>query len=198
MTIRHVDVALAVNHNIGGGIEMALIVTRFPECSERHQHFALGTEFVGNVSAAIALRYCVVSHRIGHPDVAIRIHLQPVRPDEQALAHAEYDFSGGNFDLHYGIKVRVEAFVPEMLRAGIASNNRPDVFAVNIEVQVACRAHLPAFRQNQPVLGNSIRIRESLGAGRRSESNSSDRETSHPDLSNPSFHLMQSPTFAIH
>ena len=75
-------------------------------------------------------------------------------------------------ELHDDVEIAVETLVAEFFRRRIAAQHGPDVPAVDIDVDVADRADLPAARQLGPAVDLAVRIRQGLrvrgrGAGER-------------------------------
>ena len=77
-------------------------------------------------------------------------------------------------ELHDDVELAVETLVAEFFRRRIAAQHGPDVPAVDIDVDVADGADLPAARQLGPAFDLAVRIRQRLrvrgcGAGERGE-----------------------------
>ena len=131
--------------------------------SERQQHLAGRTELDDDVPALVALRNAVGRHRVGHPDVAFAIDVEPVRPDEQAAAEGLRDLPVGS-ELHDRIGLRIAALVAEARRVleAFAADDGPDVLTVRVDDHLAHGAHGPAVGQLRPAFGDAIWIREPL------------------------------------
>ena len=83
--------------------------------AERHQHLPGRAELDDDVTAFVALRDAVGRDRVGHPDVAVPVDVDAVRPDEHAAAEALHDLAVGA-ELHDRIGLRVAALVAEPRR----------------------------------------------------------------------------------
>ena len=112
---------------------------------------------------------------IRHPHVAVAIDVEAVRPDEQAAAEARHLITV-RVELEDGVEVRVEAFVRELIAAGVAAEYCPDVLAVGSDVDVADRADLPAAVQLGPTFHQPIRIRRRLRERGAAEHERGERE----------------------
>src|SRR2546425_8992331 len=110
--------------------------------AERRQHLSVWAELDDDLSALVAFRGSVLGDRIGDPDVAVAVDVEPVRPDEHAAAEALHHFAVGT-ELEDRIGLGIAAFVaePRGILQAIASHDRPDVAAVGIDRYLADRSH---------------------------------------------------------
>src|SRR5215472_5039356 len=83
------DVAIGRDQDIGRPIEGVGPVARDPGLAQRHQHLSIGTELDNRVALAVAVS------AVGHPDVAVPVREQAVRPIDHAAGEARYQFAGG-------------------------------------------------------------------------------------------------------
>ena len=162
MAIGDEDAAVVRHDDVGWRVEMVAPTACLAVCAKRHQHLAGGAELHHDVAARSG--GCpLFTHRVGHPDVAVRIDINPVRPDEhpapEALCHRAV-----RPELDDRIEIGVEAFAPEVFRAGIAAENRPDVLAVRIDGGIADGADHAAAWQLHPVVHHPVRVRIDLAA----------------------------------
>ena len=68
-------------------------------------------------------------------------------------------------ELHDDVEIGLEAFVAELVAAGVAAQHGPNVAAVDVDVDVADGADLSAARQLRPAVDEAVRIRQRLGEG---------------------------------
>src|SRR5215510_5330454 len=99
--------------------------------AQRHQHLAVRAELHDLLSALVALWGPVRGDSIGHPDVAVLVDIEPVRPDEHAAAEA-LDDRAVRIELVKGVCLGVATFVaePRLVVERFAPNDGPDVHAV--------------------------------------------------------------------
>src|ERR1022692_660218 len=92
--------------------------------AERHQDFSIGTEFENLVTLAVSRL------PVGHPDVAVAIHIKTMREHEQPFAEALHQVSGG---------IKLEDGRIELAGAGIcsASIGHPDACAIKVDGDTA-------------------------------------------------------------
>jgi hypothetical protein len=135
----------------------------FAECAQRHQHLAGRTELDHDLAALVPLRRPVHRHRVGHPDVALAIDIDAVRPDEHAAAKAGHDLAV-RAELHNRVGLRVAALVAEAGRIleAVAANHRPDMAAVAIDRHFPHRPHRATVRELRPPFSDAIWIRQPL------------------------------------
>ncbi len=84
-----------------------------------------------------------------------------MRPDEQPAAEA-FDGVAVGRELDDDVEIRLEAFVAELVAAGIAAQHGPDVATVKVDVDIADGADLPAAGQLGPTVDEAVRIRQRL------------------------------------
>src|SRR5262245_65154992 len=79
--------------------EVVLIAAAHARFAEPHQDFSVGTELedlMSGLHAALGRHIDgLLARRIGDPDIALLVHVQAVRPDEEAAAEAFDDLSVG-------------------------------------------------------------------------------------------------------
>ncbi len=126
--------------------------------AQGHQHFALRAELDHRVAFARSVRkflqLCVVRGAgIGHPHVALAIHVHPVRPQDQPGPEALNGFPAW-IQLDDRVHVRASAGV------GAAAITGPDVLAVRVHVNRADRAPPASVRERAPVAHRLVGIRQ--------------------------------------
>ena len=126
-----------------GALKCVSVVAGDAGRAEPQQHLAARAELDDLMAAAVAVRpaRALVGRRVGDPDVALRVDLEPVRPDEHAAAEAR-DRVAVRRELHDDVEIGLEAFVTELVAAGVAAQHGPDVPAVDVDVDVADGADL--------------------------------------------------------
>ena len=180
MAVRNEDVAVGGDRDSARRDEMVLIASGHSGFPQRHQHLAVGTEFDDPMPEAPAglrrHRDSVLARAIGHPHIAFMVDVQPVRPDEHARAEALDDVA-----LRVEFVDRVDVLDPAVLveavdaepaavgqrhRVGfVASDERPDALAVDVDVHRCRRPHLASARKPRPLAAGHHRaaaIRQSL------------------------------------
>ena len=82
------------------------------------------------------------TERVCDPNIAIRVNIDPMRPDEHPAAKA---FGNGTVwcKLDDRIEIRIKAFIAESVRSGITSDNRPEMFSIRIDGYATYSAHRP-------------------------------------------------------
>src|SRR4029453_11275371 len=83
-----------------------------PRCTQRHQHLSRRTELDDRLPALVAFWRAVLGDRVGHPNVAVPVDGEPVRPDEHAATEA-LDHLTVRAELEHRIRFRVAALVAE-------------------------------------------------------------------------------------
>jgi hypothetical protein len=160
------DVSIGSGHDARRRTEVVFVVSADTGFAERHQQLPVRTEFPHHVPRLHA-RLCgrrdrVVGRRIGRPDIALAIDVEPVRPDEHLGAEAFHDITSGiefvdgvdGLELAVGIHA-VEA-EPAAARGRqrarlVAADEGPDALAVDIDVNRGRRAHLPPVWKLRPL-----------------------------------------------
>src|SRR5262249_2199149 len=99
VTVGDEDVAVLRNGHRAGRLEVALVIARHARLAEREQYFAVRTELdnlmTGFDAALGRERDALRADRVGHPDVTLLIHEEPVGPDEDASSEALDDLAIG-------------------------------------------------------------------------------------------------------
>ncbi len=165
VAVGHEDAAVAGDHHVGGGVELVLAAAGLAGRAEHHQHVAGGAELHHLMAARVALRDAVAGGGVGHPHIALRVHVDAVGPDEHAAAEA-FHHVAGRVEFQDGVEFGIHALVTEALgRGGVAADDGPDVHAVHIHVGVAHRAHGAAVGQLGPVFHGHVGVGVRLGVG---------------------------------
>ena len=169
------DVAVRRHGDVAWRTEVIGPATGLSGCAQRHQHLAVRAELDDLLPAFVALGRPVLGDCVRHPDIAVAIHVEPMRPDEHSAAEALHDLAVRT-ELDDRIRPGVAAFVaePRWILQPIASHDRPDVSTVGIDHDLADGAHRPAVRQLRPAFDEAIRIRKDLRGDRRSATQRSD------------------------
>jgi hypothetical protein len=139
--------------------EVIWIVPRSTRFAERHEQFSIRAELedlVPGMHACLCchfhtLRACCV----GHPHIALTVHMEPVWPNEHPAAEAFDDLTfwvelEDRIDV-LDLVVRAEAVDPKAAAGGhrhraglVASDDGPDAFTVNIDIDGSGRSRRPA------------------------------------------------------
>ncbi len=164
VAIRPEDVPFVRHHDVARGVEMIRPVTGHARRAEGHQHLARRTEF-DHLVASGPLGGACGGDRVGHPHVAVRVHIDPVGPDKHPTPEALHDMAV-QVELEDRVQVRIETLVAEPFRGGcITPHHGPDMVATRVCRDAAHRAHLPSVRQLRPAINRTIRIGQGLGDG---------------------------------
>src|SRR5215472_10757904 len=83
------DVAIGRDQDVGRPIEGLGPFARDPRLAQRHQHLSIGAELDDRVALAVA------ASAVGHPDVAIPVREQAVRPIDHAGTEARHQLARG-------------------------------------------------------------------------------------------------------
>ena len=142
-----------IGHDTRRRSEMDLVVAGDSRFAQRHQHLAIRAELADDVPGFDAgfrrggdRRF---RRRVGHPDVGLSIDVHAVRPDEHPAAKAALGSAIfvepvdriERLELAVGIHAVETEPAAGAVRRGrnrtglVASNQRPDAFAVNVDVQ---------------------------------------------------------------
>src|SRR5690606_5585935 len=137
-------------------IQFAGRVTCFTWFAEDQQHFALWAELDDLVATIKCIRVCSQflrsrGARIGYPNVAFLIHVQTVRPGDQAGTKALY-----NVALRIEFDDRVHVGTYAGVRAATVSC--PQMKAVHIDMYTGDGTPAAAFRQCAPVTYGFVRV----------------------------------------
>jgi hypothetical protein len=145
MTIGTENIPVFGDNDIAWRIETVAPATRHAGGSQCHQYLALRTE-LDDLMSPCSLWRPRGGNRIGHPHVSGRIDVNAMWPDEPSAAEAIRDIAA-QVELDDRVQIRIQAFVTKALgRAGIASDDSPEMFAVGVHRDVADCAHLPSIR----------------------------------------------------
>ena len=137
---------------------MVRTTPRNPGRAQPHQHLARGAE-LDDLVPACSFGCSCGTHRVGHPDITVRVHVDSVRPDEHAASEALHDVAF-LIELQNRIQVGIQALVAEPPGFGrITPDDSPDMLAVGIDVDPANGTHLPSVGQCGPVINGTIWIR---------------------------------------
>ena len=117
--------------------------------AEGHQHLACRAEFDDMVAPVVTCGNVAVAHGVGHPDVAVCVHVDSMRPDEHAAAEG-IDQVSVRIELRDRRQVRVEALGSELLGPGIAADDGPDVPSVGVDRHLADPLPSPSRRVASP------------------------------------------------
>ena len=145
MAVGDEDVTVLPDHDVSWRVEMVSPSPGLSGGSEAQQQLASRAELDRLVPPG-AFGGALLGDRIGHPDVAISIYIDAMRPDDRSASEA-IDGVPIHVELHDRIEVRVQALVAEPLHGRrIAANHRPEVPAVRVHLQIPSRTHRPAGR----------------------------------------------------
>ena len=146
-------------------VELVGAGPRLARRAEAHQQLAVGAELVD----LMALGSLTVPHEVGHPDVAVGVHVDAVRRDHDAAAEVRQHLPRVAVELEDrvdGVGVAVDGHAPAE-RAGAAALVGPDVAVERVDVDAGGRAPRPAFGQVAPVRDHGRgRIRQTLARDR--------------------------------
>ena len=136
-------------------VELVGAGPRLARRAEAHQQLAVGAELVDLVS----LRPLPVPHEVGHPDVAVGVHVDAVRRDHDAAAEVRQHLPRVAVELEDrvdGVGVAVDGHAPAE-RAGAAALVGPDVAVERVDVDAGGRAHTrPSGRS--PQFGTTVAV----------------------------------------
>ena len=153
---------VAVSHedaSVGGDEDIVRLVEGVPRASgdprppERHEELPVRAELLGGV----AVRSRLVAARVGDPDVAGVVQVDPVRPDELAGAPPAQDVAV-LVELEDDVEplgarhVRVAAVLP-------AAVDRPDRLSVRGDLHRARRPPAPPVGERREVLEGVVGVR---------------------------------------
>ena len=136
--VGHVDLSVGGHHHVRRLGEVGGRVAGFSGRAQRHQQLALG----GELQHRMPGRGGAVPPRVGHPDVALMVHVDPVRPRDHPAAEAPQQVPL-LVEEEDGIHIRAYAGV----RA--AALRDPDV-SVERNLHRARRAPLPSVGELAP------------------------------------------------
>jgi hypothetical protein len=153
MSIGHENVTVRRRHHIVRLVqELPGTVSSHAGRSERQQDLALRTELDHLVALAVSVPVPAVgAFGVGHPDVAIPVHMDAVRKEEHPRTEA-LDELASVVEFQDDRQVRAGAAVRT------ASLSNPDGPAVAIDVNRARRSPRPPRRHREMVLDGLIRI----------------------------------------
>ena len=112
--------------------------------------------------SALSLRHTCWARRIGHPYVAVGVHIDAVRPNEHAAAEALDRLAGLQTEFHHHVQIRVKTLIAEPLWTGVAANDRPNVLAVGVDDDATNSARLATLGQLRPIVHHTVGIRVGL------------------------------------
>ena len=150
--VAHEDIAVLGGDDVAREAEQPIgSVTRDTQLTERQQHLTLRTELDDHV--ALARRVGVVRVRappVGHPDVAVAVHVQPVREEEQPGTDGRRDVAVG---------VELENRVEVRPGAGVAATSVDGPQAtIRVDINTGRRSPLPPVWELPPPVDAAIRI----------------------------------------
>ena len=174
------DISVRSDGHGAGRREVILIVPRHACFPEGHQQLAVRAELEDLMAGAQAgfrrHGHAACAHRVGHPQIALAIDGEAVRPDEHPAAEALDDVALG-VELEDRVDVldpavEAEAIDSEATAGGhrhgtrlVASDESPDALPVDVDVHGSRRSHLAAAGQPCPITAGDARaaaIRQSF------------------------------------
>ena len=101
-------------------------------------------------------------HGVGHPDVAVIVDVDAMRPNEEATTETLDDLPV-LIEFDHRVEIGIETFVAEPIGSGgVTSDDGPDMFAVRINGDLADGPHRATIGQGGPGLNLPIRVRQHL------------------------------------
>src|SRR5205823_14404705 len=142
VTIGDEDVSVGSDRDIAGGVEVIGAAAGYSWRTQCHQYFSVRAELDDLLTALVTLRGPVGGYRVGDPDVAVRVDIESVRPDEHPAAKA-FEHVAVLIEFVDRIGLRIPAFVaePGLIGQRITSNNRPDASAARSDSDLANGSH---------------------------------------------------------
>ena len=143
MPVRDEDVSVGRGDHVAGLIEQAGFDAHSPRPPQGQQHLALGAELDDLVTLVHR------THRVGDPDVAVRVHVDTVRKDEESRTEAGKDLAG--------LTVKLEDRIDQGLRAPAGQSHAaaavvgPDVPVDRVDVDPGRRAPFAFIGKIDPV-----------------------------------------------
>ena len=153
VAVSDVDGAVGGNHHVARLVERVTPGRADAGCAQRHQQFAVRAELHGHVALALAVGIGAVrALRVGDPDVAVGIDVQPVRLNHEPGSEAGDEVSR-RVEFQHGVQGEAGAGV------AAAALRDPDVAPVPVHVDASGGSPRPAARQLRPPANGDIRIR---------------------------------------
>jgi hypothetical protein len=166
MPIGNENVAIVGHDDIGWRVETVFPVTRYARCAQGHQNSSVMTE-LDHLVPPRSLGGPGGGDCIGHPHVAVGVHIDAMRPYKHAAAKA-FDDIAVQVEFDDRVQIRIETLVAETLRCtGVTSDHCPDVFAIRVHRYSADRTHLSPIRQFRPAIDGSVWVWKRLRYHRR-------------------------------
>jgi len=132
------DVAIGRDQDIGRPIEGLGPLARDSGLAQRHQHLSIGAELDDRVALAVA------ASAVGHPNVAIPIREQAVRPIDHAGAEACHQ-------LARGVELLDRRDIRALAGLCAAPIKHPDAGSISIDVDSDRLPPHTAFRKLRPI-----------------------------------------------
>ena len=145
VAVRDEDVAVRRRDHVARLVELARAAARHPRFAQAHQLLALGAE----LDHLVPLGARLVAFPVGHPHVAVRVHVQAVRRDEQTGAEARQHLARLAIELEDGIEVR--GVLAGLAQAAAAAVVGPDVPVVRVDVDAGRGAPLAVGGHLRPI-----------------------------------------------
>ncbi len=154
MSVADVDVSVGVRHDVVGRVEKRPpAVSRRSGSAQGQQHLTRRAQLDGHMALPGGCRIVRVGAlSVRHPDVAVAIHVDPVREDEEPRTDGSQHIAVLVY-LQDGIEVRPRA------RVRPAPVDRPDRAAIGSDVDSGGRAPGPVAWKVDPVVLALIGIR---------------------------------------
>ena len=149
VSVRDVDAAVRPGDHVGRLVELVRAASRLARRAEAHQQLARGAELVD----LMPLGPLLVPREVGHPYVAVGIHVDAVRGDHDAAAEVRQHLPGVAVELEDrvdGVGVAVDPHAAAE-GSGAAALVCPDLAVARVDVDTGGRAPLPAFGQVAPI-----------------------------------------------
>lgn len=158
--------ACAGYHDVRRTSERVRAVPRSPGRAETHKQFAITAELVDLVAPTLGWAWLAVCvNCIGHPDVALTVHVDPVRPHEHVGTEAPHK-GPILFEQQDRIEVAVTA-LPSPAAFSQPDSSSESTSPIPVRMDRAARPPRPSWREPAPLLASSVRIRKSVLRRRR-------------------------------
>src|SRR5207253_1461528 len=160
------DVTIGPGYDAGRRTKMFFIVSRHSGLAESHQNSSIRTELPNDVSCFDSRLCCgcdsVLARCIRRPYISFAIHVKAVRPDEHLRAEAlddvslrvEFEDRVVRFEFAVGkhaIDSETAAARDRQRARLVTSDERPDAFAVGVDVHRCGRSHFSSAGKPGPL-----------------------------------------------
>ena len=145
MAIRDENVPVVSHDDVGRSVEAVRTLSRSSGCAEGHQHPPIRAE-LDDLVASCSIWGSRGADGVGHPDVAVLVHIDPVGPYEHPAPEALYDVAV-QIELEDRVQIRIQALVAEPRGVGcVTSHHCPDMVTVGVDRHPTHRSHFPPAR----------------------------------------------------